>query len=314
MMLDIRPFQWHSFTMKIGMGRADATAVARFPRRSVTFAALAAISTFVGIPGAHTAPLPAAVIRRPPTTQAFEHYVSLTDARNVEELRQGTPFLWVDALPEGRRTKAYDAMKRGEVVIDRLETRDHGNPMQCPAGLIHHWVGAMFIPGATLGQTLSVVEDYDHHTQVYAPYELRSHIVERSGDDFKVAIRYLRKKVITVVLDTVFQFDYRKIDATHARSHGRLLSAREIKDHDTPKEYAFPEGADGGYLWGMAVYWRFVERDGGTYVQSESISLTTRVPAGMGWLLEPFIRSVPRESLEAILKDTRKGAMQSPVR
>jgi len=67
-------------------------------------------------------------------------------------------------------------------------------------------------------------------------------------------------------------------------------------------------------MWGMSTDWRFVERDGGTYVQSESISLTTtRVPAGLTWLIEPFIKSVPRESLEEILKDTRKGVLHPPT-
>jgi len=239
--------------------------------------------------------------------------VTLTDARNAEELRQGTPFLWVDTLPEARRAESYSAMQRGEVVIERLETRDQGNAIQCPGGLIHHWVGALWIPGATLAQTLALVQAYDRHVQVYSPFELRSQILEHQGNDFKVLIRYLRKKVITVVLDTVFQIDYHTLDATHAWSHGRTQSVREIKNHDTPSEYSFPEGEGGGYMWGMSTDWRFVERDGGTYVQSESISLTTRVPAGLTWLIEPFIKSVPRESLEEILKDTRKGVLHPPT-
>jgi hypothetical protein len=117
----------------------------------------------------------------------------------------------------------------------------------------------------------------------------------------------------TVVLDTVFQIDYHTLDVTHAWSHGRTESVREIKNHDTPSEFSAPEGQDGGYLWGMSTYWRFVERDGGTYVQSESVSLTTRVPAGLGWLIEPYIKSVPRESLEEILTDTRKGVLHPSV-
>ena len=262
------------------------------------------------MPVAHPAPVPASLTY--PVKEAFDRYVTLTDARNAEELHKSTPFLWVDALPEARRAEAYSAMNRGEVVIERLETRDHGNAIQCPGGLIHHWVGALWIPGATLAQTLALVQAYDRHVQVYSPFELRSQILEHKDNDFKVSIRYLRKKVITVVLDTVFQIDYHTLDATHAWSHGRTQSVREIKNHDTPSEYSFPEGEDGGYMWGMSTYWRFVERDGGTYVQSESISLTTRVPTGLTWLIEPFIKSVPRESLEEILKDTRKGVLHPP--
>ena len=281
----------------------------RRARGAVT--ALAVVFILAGIPVAHPAPVPASLTY--PIKEAFDRYVTLTDARNAEELSHGAPFLWVDALPEARRAESYSAMKRGEVVIERLETRDHGNTIPCPGGLIHHWVGALWIPGATLAQTLALVQAYDRHVQVYSPFELRSQILEHDGGDFKVSIRYFRKKVITVVLDTVFQIDYHTLDATHAWSHGRTQSVREIKNHDTPSEYSFPEGEDGGYMWGMSTYWRFVERDGGTYVQSESISLTTRVPAGLAWLIERFIKSVPRESLEEILKDTRNGVLHPPT-
>jgi hypothetical protein len=271
---------------------------------------LAAVFIFTEIPAAQPAPVPPSLSH--PTAAAFERYVALTDSRNAEELRQGAPFLWVDTLPEGRRAEIYSAMRRGEVVIERLETRDNGAAIACPGGLILHWVGALWIPGATLSQTLALAQAYNRHAQVYSPLELRSRILEHNGDNFKVAIRYLRKKVITVVLDAVDQVDYHTIDATHAWSHDRMESVREIKDHDTPHEYALPEGNDGGFLWGMTSYWRFVERDGGTYVQSESVSLSTRVPVGLGWLVEPFIKSVPRESLGDFLKATRKGVLQPP--
>lgn len=256
---------------------------------------------------------PAPVTLRRPTLDAFDRYVALTDARNEAELRGGQAFLWVDALPEARRSEAYAAMQRGDVVIERLETRDNGQPIHCPGGLIHHWVGSVFIPGATLAQTLALVEDYGHHTQVYAPYELRSQILAREGSHYKVLFRFLRKKIITVVLDAVFDIEYHTADATHAWSRSRTVSVRQIEDHDTPHESALPEGEDGGYLWGMATYWRFLERDGGTYVQSESVSLTRTVPAALAWLVDPFIKEIPRESLDAILKDTRKGVLHPPA-
>jgi hypothetical protein len=296
--------------MVLGLNRFRSNLRRPIWRTRAVVAFLAGVLILAEMPAAQPAPVPASLSH--PTAAAFERYVALTDARNAAELRQGAPFLWVDALPEARRAETYSAMRRGEVVIERLETRDNGNAISCPGGLILHWVGALWIPGATLSQTLALVQAYNRHVQVYSPLELRSRILERNGDNFKVSIRYVRKKVITVVLDTVIQIDYHTLDATHAWSHGRIESVREIKDHDTPHEYAMPEGNDGGFLWGMTSYWRFVERDGGTYVQSESVSLSTRIPVGLGWLVEPFIKSVPRESLGDFLKATRKGVLQPP--
>jgi hypothetical protein len=56
----------------------------------------------------------------------------------------------------------------------------------------------------------------------------------------------------------------------------------------------------------LYTYWRFLERDGGTYVQCESITLTRGIPVGFGWLIRPFITSIPRESLEFTLTTTRR--------
>lgn len=55
----------------------------------------------------------------------------------------------------------------------------------------------------------------------------------------------------------------------------------------------------------LYTYWRFLERDGGTYVQCEAISLTRSIPFVFEWLIGPFVTSVPRESLTFTLEATR---------
>ncbi len=67
-----------------------------------------------------------------------------------------------------------------------------------------------------------------------------------------------------------------------------------------------PVGRDGGFLWRINSYWRFDERDGGVYVQCESVSLSRGIPLGFGWLVGPFVTSIPRESLTFTLETTRK--------
>jgi hypothetical protein len=42
-------------------------------------------------------------------------------------------------------------------------------------------------------------------------------------------------------------------------------------------------------------------------VQSEVVSLTRDIPAGFGWLIGPFVTSIPRESLTFTLEATRKA-------
>ena len=66
-------------------------------------------------------------------------------------------------------------------------------------------------------------------------------------------------------------------------------------------------GTGNGFLWRLYSYWRFEQRDGGMYVQCEAISLTRDIPVGLGWMVRPFIKSIPEKSLTSTLEDTRRG-------
>jgi len=238
---------------------------------------------------------------------AFDHYVELTEARNEEELRKGAPFFWIDDLPGAERAAAYAELRRGSVKIERRETRENGRAIPCKGGLIHHWIGVIFVPGATLSETLALLEDYDHHASYYAPDVERSRIESRDAEHFRVFLRFRRHKVITVVLNT--QHDVRYFHDSPARAHSRSSAVRiaEVENAGKSDEREKPPGEDGGFLWKMETWWRMEERDGGTYVQSESVSLTRDIPPLLEWLIGPFVTSIPRESLTFTLEATRRG-------
>jgi hypothetical protein len=257
--------------------------------------------------GGAPAPDPAPAELKPSTVEAFDRYVRLTEARNDHELKQGNPFLRVDALPEAERAAAYAALKRGEVKIERLETRENGAKIHCPDGLIHHWAGIVFIPGASLDETLALLEDYDHHSIYYAPDVQRSKIEQHDDDHFRVFLRFKRKKIITVVLNTIHEVRYSRDDAARAHSRSSAVRIAEVEHAGERDEREKIPGDDGGYLWRMETWWRMEERDGGTYVQSEVVSLTRDIPVALKWLIGPFVTSIPRETLAATLEATRKG-------
>ncbi len=244
---------------------------------------------------------------RQQTLDAFERHVRLTEAHVDQELGHGTAFLWIDTQPEAKRQAAYAELRQGQVIIERLETLANGQPIECPHGLIHHWVGVIFIPGATLEQTLRIVKDYDHHADYYKPDVMRSKILAHHGNDYKVYLRFYRRKVLTVVLDTEHEVHYFPIDATHAHSRSYSTRVTEVENPGKPDESQKPAGNDGGFLWRINTYWRFLERDGGTYVQCESVSLTRDIPPGLGWLLSGLVSSIPRESLTSTLTATRNA-------
>ena len=57
-------------------------------------------------------------------------------------------------------------------------------------------------------------------------------------------------------------------------------------------------------MWRLYAYWSYEERDGGLYMQIESVSLARSIPTGLGWAVKPFVESVPRESLQFTLQAT----------
>jgi hypothetical protein len=252
---------------------------------------------------------------KPKTVEAFDRYVAAAEAQIDEQLSRGPgePYLWTEGLPPSRRSSAEAQLRAGQVVIDRLDATGKGDPekpVSVPSGMIHHWIGTVFIPGATLAQTLALVQDYDHQQQYFHPDVLRSRILRHDGSDFTIELRLYKKKVITTVLETEHEVHYTLVDATHAWSRSRTIRIQEVDNAGEPNERLEPEGHDRGLLWRMDTYWRFEQKDGGTYVECQSISLTRDIPTGLGWLIGPYVNSVPRESLDFTLESTRAAVLE----
>jgi len=247
---------------------------------------------------------------KPATLAAFERYVKATEARIESELKRPGAFLYVDGLPEPRRTAARTALQRGEVFIERLSTRDQsGREIPVPDGLIHHWIGAVFIPGATLSQALALVQNYDKHQNIYKPEVLRSKLVSHNGNDFKIYYRLRKKKVLTVTLNSEHDVHYFPVDATHCHSFSYSTRIQEVANADEPTEYEKPVGQDGGFLWRMYSYWRFERKDGGVYVESESVSLTRDIPWIFAPIIKSFVTEIPKESLQMTMRATRRALL-----
>jgi len=247
---------------------------------------------------------------KPEASQGFDRYSRLTEQRMRGELAPGGAFLWVDRLIEPGRSEAYSRLQRGEVISERLRTPDPSGRISTPGALIHHWVGTVFVPGASLRQVLALVQDYDHHAEYYKPEVEKSKTIERAGDDFKVFLRLRRKKIVTVVLDTEYSVHYHPLDAARAYSDSYSARISEVMHPDEPNEQARPSGEGEGFLWRLNSYWRFSEANGGVYIQCEAISLTRDIPTGLNWLIAPFVESIPKESLEFTLLATRSAVMR----
>jgi hypothetical protein len=244
----------------------------------------------------------------PGTVAAFDRYVQATERGAADG-----PFLWIDSLPDAERRRKLDAVRQGTLVIERITATDNGKAIDVPNGLVHHWLGAVFVPGGTVDRALALLQDYDTHATVYRPAVARSRVLSHEGDVFRVYLRFFMKKVITVVVNSEHEARFSRPSADRAQSRIYSLRIAEVDDPDTPQEREKPVGNDGGYLWRLYTYWRFMARDGGVHIQCEAISLTRAIPFGLGWMIGPFVTSIPRESLAFTLETTRRTLAQPPA-
>lgn len=247
----------------------------------------------------------AAADLKPATNAAFDQYARVTERRIAGEVAAAATFLAIDGRPAGSRQGALDALRRGEILVERLISKDQGRAIDIPDGLVHHWVGTAFLPDVHLADAVALLQDYNRHGEIYRPRIERSALRSQNGDRFTFYLRFFMKKVITVVINSEHEAEYVRVAPD--RMHSRIVSTRlaEVEHPGTPDEREKPVGRDGGYLWRLHTYWRFLARDGGTYLQCESISLTRGIPLGLGLFVGPFVNSLPRESLEFTLRTTR---------
>jgi hypothetical protein len=246
----------------------------------------------------------------PETLKAFDTYVHAAEARNNEQLAATKNFLWIDDLPQPELERTYRLLTHQQTIIRRSAQCSSQGCVNIPGGMIHDWTGITFVPGVTLQQTLATLQDYDRDADYYRPTVLRAKLPSRAGNSFHVFLRLKETHVLTVVLDTEYEIQYLVLDSAHAASISHSTRITEIENAGTPQEHATSPKDNHGFLWRLNSFWRFYQTDGGVYIQCNAISLTRDIPAGLAWLVGPFIENVPRESLDFTLTATRQALLK----
>lgn len=114
-------------------------------------------------------------------------------------------------------------------------------------------------------------------------------MIAEDGDRIQVWMRVQQRHIVTVVMDTTYDVTFGRPDASHGYSISRSTKIVEFAQEDH------------GFLWRLNTYWSYEERDGGLYLQVEAVSLSRGIPVGLGWMIRPFVESIPRESLQFTL-------------
>jgi len=250
----------------------------------------------------------AAAILQVQTVKAWDLYIQHTEKRIADELKDGSPFLLLDRMKPANSAKVQSVLKSGKVYSERMKTTDAaGHVIDAPDGLIHHWYGAIFVPGIKVGPLVRWIQDYDQQYKYFKEVE-KSKLISHNGDTYRIYLRFVRTKVVTVHYNTEHTAEYRDNGPGRVSSRSFTTKIAEIDNAGTSSEKELPIGSDSGFLWRLNSYWRFREQDGGVIVECESVSLSRDIPFGVGWLIGSYVESIPRESMESALTSIRDGA------
>jgi hypothetical protein len=255
-------------------------------------AVLAAVAAMSSLAGAEE-PTPAA-------QAGFDAYVRRVEMRLAQERGQAGMIL---APVDWQRVRA------GEVVVEELTPKGEA---ELPGALIHDWRGTAFVPGATAEDFERVLRDFADYPKIFAPQVESAQVLASDADQAQVTMRVKQQHVITVVLDTTYAITYARAGAGSGEKWG-TIDSRSTQVKEIGGDGRALSAADAhGFLWRMNTYWSYEERDGGLYVQIESVSLTRGIPTGLGWAVGPFVESVPKESIEftvrAVMRAVGKAA------
>jgi hypothetical protein len=181
--------------------------------------------------------------------------------------------------------------------------------------LVHDWVAAAFVPGGRAADLVALLQDADRAKNHFGPEVNASRLIRRDGDTLVTYIQLKKKKIITVLLDSEYLSRFYLLPGGRGYNLARSTKIQEIRDPGSRKQRTLPPGTGYGFLWRINSYWVWQERDGGLYFECRVISLTRDIPRGLGWILEPMVTSLPRESLTRTVESARAAviARQHPA-
>jgi hypothetical protein len=190
--------------------------------------------------------LPAQVVK-PQTVSDYECYVQSAESRMAGR----KTFLAADASP----SQIQDLVRGAKIVT---VPGSGSNPHKISGGMVYDWIGTVFIPGATVEQTVHMLQDYDHRAEYFHEVLASSKLMCRTGEDrFGFTMRLKEPAVLDVESDVTWE----RVDAGHWRCRSYSSKVQEI-------------GKQHGYLLRLNSYWRFAGTEKGVFVEGETVTLS----------------------------------------
>jgi len=242
---------------------------------------------------------------KPETLNAWNEYVRSVDSRMKDRLEGKTSFLWTDESADRRQR-----LRRGETPVSPVPS--HGT-QKVPNGLIHHWIGGIFIPGATIDSLSTVLQNYSAYKDVYKPVVVDSKNLGCKPAEPRFWMLWQTKILfITAAIEGQYQAHHVQIDSRRGYDISDSIQVQEIENYGHAGQRLLPDGTGNGYIWRMHSIARYEQRGGGVDLELEAIVLTRDIPASVRWLVYPIVNHLSMNSLTTTLQQTRDAVSSLP--
>jgi hypothetical protein len=232
------------------------------------------------------------------TLNAWDQYIQATNSKISQSLTGSSSFLWIDGAPVRR-----ERVHQGEVLV---EPAHKDGPQKIPHGLIHDWIGSVFIPNTTINRVYAVLNDYAEYNRFYNPAVVAAKLLDRTEKQQRFSLE-LEERVafVTAAIESEYVSQTVRVDEHHWYTVISSTRIQQIEDYGRAKQHTLPPDKGSGYVWRLYAILRFEERDGGVYAECEAIVLSRDIPFEFEWLIKPILQHLPRNAMEAILHKTQ---------
>jgi len=232
------------------------------------------------------------------TINAWDDYLRTPNLRTHHDPNTGNPFLWIDEEP-----RRIQRVRQGEIVVSPAR---EASPRKVKDGLIHDWMGALFIPGVRINDVLALLHDYSRYKDFYKPTVIESELVSRTGEDYEFSMVGLKSVLFEkIVLESQFESHCSQLDERRRYCISYSTRVQEITNYGQPEQNKLPTGEGHDYIWRLYSLTKFEERDDGVYIEVEAIALSRDISASVRWLSNAVVERVSRKTMSTILQRTR---------
>ena len=170
-----------------------------------------------------------------------------------------------------------------------------------------HAVAIVFVPGATRDAVVAMLQDYDRHAVLFAPTIRRSRVIGHEADATIVAGQFAHRQVVTIVYNAELEARCRTLSALQTDCRSMSRRGAMVADAGTPSEREKGFRGDPGKQWFLRSYYRVEERDGGTYVELETLFVCPPLPLVVRELGERAVE-VERGQVDQVVVAAAGGA------